>query len=454
MIIILIILAIVSLALGILLGKNMTSKNINDKLVQAHINFAKLEASFNEKEKIFNEIKINNEILSEEINISKIKIDNLSYENGVLNNENNRLKEIYNNLEKQFNNLADNILKNNSQTFLNSTKELMDSYQQRSEMNFNYKHEQIDKLLAPIDLKIKEIDNQLIKFNENTKTEFKSSIDNLLLATRETMQKAHELTLTLTHNNKRTGNWGELHLENLLSKELQLKGAIDYIRQQGRADGKPDFVLNLPEGKRIIIDCKTPMKYYYEGVNSDDDEIAKEKFKQLSVSIKAQINSLANKNYNKDYDSFDCIVIYLPIDMMLIYAIDEDKNLLTYAFEKRIILATPMTIFPLLTTLKYMWDNYNTVKNITEIIDIVKNIYKSIGEVGGSLVKAQEFLTQATMVYNANIVPKTSELKNLGVAVEYKPYKTAKIKTDIISELPIVEAISSTIEKEFSNIES
>nr|HMT02965.1 DNA recombination protein RmuC [Burkholderiales bacterium] len=175
---------------------------------------------------------------------------------------------------------------------------------------------------------------------------------------------------------------------------------------------------------------------------------------QLSVSIKAQINSLANKNYNKDYDSFDCIVIYLPIDMMLIYAIDEDKNLLTYAFEKRIILATPMTIFPLLTTLKYMWDNYNTVKNITEIIDIVKNIYKSIGEVGGSLVKAQEFLTQATMVYNANIVPKTSELKNLGVAVEYKPYKTAKIKTDIISELPIVEAISSTIEKEFSNIES
>lgn len=329
-------------------------------------------------------------------------------ENTLLESQLSDYKALYQKLDEQFKQIADKALIQNSNQFASSI-----------ESTLKLKHDQINNTIAPIASQMKEIDSYLAKFNTFTTTKFEQHMTTLLKETQTVANKAEQLSLTLKGNNKEIGSWGEWTLENLFTT-LGMQEHIDYDKQFGLKEqsGIPDFIVNLA-GKKLVIDVKSPSNNYL------DDDITKKKFLD---NLKININNVAKKNYTLGSEYFDYLIIYLPLDGMLLTASNLDPELIKSALNKKIILTTPSTIYPIIATLRYILDNYEIVKNVENAITIIKDIYGYIQESGDKLRISINRLEESRDAYN-KIIPSISKLGDLGFMKD-----SSKVAKQIIAQ--------------------
>ncbi|MCY4443366.1 MAG: DNA recombination protein RmuC [Proteobacteria bacterium] len=325
--------------------------------------------------------------------------------------------------EEHFTQLATSALNNIADEFLKKLDERM-----------NEKEQVIDKTVTPIADKINTLDEHIKKLEGAREQAYTS------------LNKNCEDLKAVFGTPKKSGAWGELSLENIM-KYAGMSEHVDYCKQSSLDNKKkPDVIIHLPGNRCLIVDAKSPLNTYREVMNtqSKPDSIEhKEARKNFNNAITTNIHRLSGKEYwqsveksqKKEYTP-EFVVMYFPLEEMLLLALDSDKDIFKIAAEKNVIMTNPSSLLALAKTIAYVWQqdelNNNTKKIgeisrslLDELTKFYNNYFYAIGDNLAKSVnnynKATQFLTEKVPQHQRNLKPLDiggSDLKDI------KPVKT------------------------------
>ena len=277
-------------------------------------------------------------------------------------------------------------------------------------------------------------------FEKKVEDTHKESIDyhaalrQQILGLREMNEQMSKETLNLTKalkgDSKMQGNWGELVLERVLEKS-GLEKDREYFVQQSfvTEEGNrvfPDVIINLPDGKKMIVDSKVALTSYERYINEDNDETKAQYLKEHVASINRHVQDLGNKNYQDLYqmESPDFVLLFIPIESAFAIALNEDTSLYNKAFEKNIVIVTPSTLLATLRTIDSMWTNQKQQENALEIARQAGALYDKFEGFVSDLVKIGKKMDEAKVEYQGamnklvegkgNLVNSVEKLKKMG----------------------------------------
>jgi DNA recombination protein RmuC len=203
------------------------------------------------------------------------------------------------------------------------------------------------------------------------------------------------------------GRWGELQLKRCL--ELAgMTARCDFFEQESVATGdgtlRPDVLIRMSENKTIVIDSKVTLSAYLEAYDATDDVVREERLLAHAKHLRKHVNDLAAKQYWAQFSpSPEFVVLFVPGDVFLAAALDNDPMLLDDAFAKQVHIATPTTLISSLRTIAYTWQQQSLADNAKEVFDLGKELYKRLGTFGGHMDKLGRTLTSAVKTYNDSV---------------------------------------------------
>jgi len=312
-----------------------------------------------EKQEKINELERENAFISANLKATQEKLENQKAE----------ILSMQESAKNEFKVIANEILKENTKVF--------------NEHNAGKLNEIINPLkenLGEFKKKVEEAQT------ESTKgaAELKGIINLLSQQSKQIGEDAKNLTNALKGDNKVQGDWGELKLEVMLDK-LGFLENIHYRKQnsfkgEGKASLRPDFIINLPENKHCVIDCKVSLTAYERYFNSDDKDEKEQALKDHIASMVNHIKGLSVKKYEdiNEINSPDFVFMFVPIEAALILAVQNNQTLIEEAAKKNVMLMSATTLLFALRTVAYI---LNAEK---KVLDQNKNV-KEIARIGGEL---------------------------------------------------------------------
>ena len=294
--------------------------------------------------------------------------------------------------------------------------------------------ENIDAILNPLKEKISEFQKKVEDTNEKSiarSAELDKHLGMLRLLNQEMAQETRSLTKALRGDSKTQGNWGEMHLEAILEKAGLQKG-VHYTKETNLKtdDGsnqRLDYIINLPDGKHLILDSKVSLTAYSQFNDSDDEEERAIALKQHLLSVHSHVKLLGDKDYHNLYgiNSPDYVLMFIANEPALTLAMREDQTLFEKALDKNVVLVSTSTLLATLRTISYIWKQDLQNKNAEEIARQAAALYDKFVNFSDDLVKFGVQLKTATGTYEGamkklsegtgNLIRRTENLKKLGV---------------------------------------
>ena len=420
----------IALGIGVFIGKLIFSArfqaekiSLEEKLVALNSQFDTTKEQFQndkasfekqlELEKSEKEV-IRNEKDSLAIQLSKKEVDfeNLWERNKEQKEEVEKLQEKF---TKEFENLANKILEEKSNKFTEQNKE------------------NLKNILTPLQDKIQLFEKK-VEDTHKESIDYHAALRQQILGLKEMNEQMSKETINLTKalkgDSKMQGNWGELVLERVLEKSGLEKGR-EYEVQQSHTntDGQrvfPDVVINLPDGKKMIVDSKVSLTAYEKYVNEEDDTTKNSYLKEHVKSIKHHVEELGEKNYQDLYqiESPDFVLLFIPIEPAFATALNEDASLYNKAFEKNIVIVTPSTLLATLRTIDSMWTNQKQQENAYEIARQAGALYDKFEGFVADLIKIGKKIDESKLEYSGamnklvegkgNLITSVEKLKKMG----------------------------------------
>ena len=236
--------------------------------------------------------------------------------------------------------------------------------------------QQMQTVLAPLREKIKEFEENVDrKFLEETreKSSLKKELEQLTQLNQQLSQDAHNLTSALKGQNKMQGDWGEMQLETLLEKSGLQKG-IHFLsqatfRNEEGAAKRPDFVIQLPDNKQLVVDSKVSLTAFERYFNAADPVERDQHLKAHISSLRSHVDNLSRTNYQTLYaiNSPDYLLLFVPLEGALTAASQADPRLFTDALERNIVIVTSSSLLATLRTVAHLWKQEKQTKSVLEI---------------------------------------------------------------------------------------
>jgi DNA recombination protein RmuC len=326
----------------------------------------------------------------------------------------------------QFENLAHKIFHEKSQTF-------------KLEAQENLGH-----ILSPLRDKLTEFQK---KVDDSAKEQFslKNEIKNIIDMNAKMTLQTENLTRALKGDVKAQGNWGEIALEKIL-EESGLRKGIDYILQgtdlglRHVEDGsilKPDVVVMLPEDKHVIVDAKVSLTAYERYCAAQDDSARALHLKEYLASVRAHVQGLETRRYQDTpkLGTPDFVLMFMPIEGAYSLAVQQDAGLHGFAWDKKIVIVCPSTLFATLKTVASVWRLEMQNKNAIEIARQGGNLYDKIAsfvedmqDIGARIAASQKSYDDAFKKLSTgqgNILKRAEDIRKLGIKTSKKISKDA-----------------------------
>jgi len=309
-------------------------------------------------------------------------------------------------------------------------------FDQKNESFKKQSQESISTLLNPLKEKLGEFEKKVNdSFGKQSKEQYslKEEIKNIVESNEKITLQAESLANALKGDSKVQGDWGEIILEKILENS-GLRKNVDYTVQGGGLNlrdvddrlQKPDVIVQLPENKHVIIDSKVSLTHYERFFSETDNDEGSVHLKQFLASVKKHIGDLEQRRYQdtEKLGTPDFVLMFIPIEAAYILAVQEDSQLQNYAWNKKVVLVCPTTLFATLKTIASVWRLELQNKNALEIARQGGQLYdkiegfvrdmqimgKQIDTVGKTYNGAMNKLSDG----RGNILSKTEKLKELG----------------------------------------
>ncbi|MBG11314.1 MAG: DNA recombination protein RmuC [Gammaproteobacteria bacterium] len=324
-------------------------------------------------------------------------------------------------LGESFKNMANDLLEAKSKSFSQSSKE------------------NIAALLSPLQAKITQFEKRVEEtYDKESKERFSLAreIKSLQALNSKISEDAINLTNALKSDNKAQGTWGEFVLESILEKSGLTKGREYEVQVNLKAEdgGKfqPDVIVHLPESRDIIIDSKVSLKAWDTFCSCDQGSEKDRLLKQHIASIRQHVKTLSAKDYQNliGINSLDYVFLFMPVEAAYSAAVQVDRDLFQFAFEKNIIFVVPSTLLTTLRTVQNLWRLSQQNQNANEIADRAGALYDKfvafvddLEEIGGRIDATRKSFEKAKnklVSGRGNLVRRAEALRGLGAKTSKK----------------------------------
>ena len=288
----------------------------------------------------------------------------------------------------QFKNLANDILGEQSRTFKETNREALDVLLKPFRDNIVEFRERVEKIYS----------------SENEQRgALRNELERLMELNRRITTETTNLTNALKGNSKVQGDWGEMILETILDNSNLIRG-VHYdtqlnIKDEAGNNLRPDVVLYLPEGKRIVIDSKVSLTAFVAYTSADTEEERRRHLAAHVASVRQHVTELGRKEYQRRLNSPDFVIMFVPNEPAFLAALQNDPAIWSDAYDKKVIVSSPTNLFALLKLVADLWKYNDQDKNTKEIAACGLKLYEQLVAFTGSLESVGTALDKARDAY-------------------------------------------------------
>ena len=310
--------------------------------------------------------------------------------------------------------MAASALKGNAETFLNLAKSNLEQNSEISKL-------EMEKLLNPVKDSLAKLEAERKKSYTSVEIELKKVVEMGHDLNRET--RALKNALKKPHVR---GRWGEVQLKNC----VELAGLSEYADVSFQdtttdEDGRlhiPDMTVRMPGGRLIVVDAKTPLEAFITALEAPDESTRTSEFARHGQQVKDHVKKLSTRAYTEALkESADFTVMFLPNESFLYAALESQPDLMEFALQKKILIATPPTLIGLLKVVRFGWNEERLAENAAKISEVGAELHKRLCDfvdafvnIGKHLDKAKaEFETGKTRL-QSRVIRQAEKLEKLG----------------------------------------
>ena len=314
----------------------------------------------------------------------------------------------------------------------------------------------VDNLVKPIAESLKQVDaklGQLELTRQGAYSALTQQVSQLVETQKELRSETGNLVTALRSPQVR-GRWGEMQLRRVVEMAGML-GHCDFVEQAtvGSVDGgrlRPDVVVSLPGGRRVVVDAKAPLQAYLDALEAKDEDTRRARLADHARQIRDHIAKLSAKSYWSQFDeSPEFVVLFIPGETFFSAALEHDPTLIEEGVNQQVILATPTTLIALLRAVAYGWNQETVAESAREVSELGRQLYNRLATLTEHFSKVGRGLESAVRAYNdgvgsfeRSVLPGARKLKDHGVSPssELAELKEIELATRSINapELPAV----------------
>jgi DNA recombination protein RmuC len=317
-------------------------------------------------------------------------------------------------IEDRFKMLAADTLQSNSQLFLDRSRD------------------QIQHLVEPVNQSLKRFEEQVQAVERSRIGAYEgiaAQVRSLTDLQERVRQSADQLKTALRSPAQR-GRWGEMQLRRV----VELAGMVEYcdFAEQktlfGETNQRPDLIVSLPNQCQVVVDAKVSLDAYLRAIEAQSDVERQQCLKEHASQVKTHVRALSDKSYWQRLPcSPEFVIAFLPLESLFSAALEQDPALLDFGAEKRVMIATPVTLITLLLTVAHGWRQRALAENIDKIRDAGVELYGRLLKMNEHFVKLGDAIGKTVETYNQtvgsmerNVLSSARKFRDLRPAVDLK----------------------------------
>jgi len=343
----------------------------------------------------------------------------------------------------QFREIGDQLLEKAHKDFLEKAGERFNAADKASETK-------LKELLAPVETTLKRYEEGLQRV-EKERVDHYAGLKAVVEQVREGQGKVRDETRNLVNalrsSPKARGRWGEQSLRNVLTQAGLTEGVdFDMEVSVNTDDGRlrPDVIVNLPSNRKLVIDAKCSLNSYLEACEEVDDEKRLACFQAHVASMRTHVQQLGSKAYWAQFgDAADYVVMYIPGEHFLTAALEQDPGLWEWAFERRVLLATPTNLVAIARTVATVWKQEKLAAEAGKIAELGKELHSRLATMAEHVSSVGTNLGRMNNAYNKMVGSLESQVFTQARRFEEMGAGSPKD----IEEPPVIEASPRALTK-------
>ncbi len=345
-------------------------------------------------------------------------------------------RKISQQMRDSFQALAAQTLQSQSRQFLELAEQSLGKQNETAKGELEKRQLSIENVISPLQKALETVQRQTQELEVERQKSY-ALIENELKRVVEGSVALSSETRALKNALKKPhvrGRWGEVQLKNC----VELAGMSEYADVQFQDVNTdeagqrliPDMTVKMPGGRLVIVDAKTPIDAFISSLEAPTEEEKNIEMRRHGMQVKEHIKKLALKGYSEHLkDTADFTVMFLPNESFLYAALETQPDLVEFAIEKKILIATPPTFIGLMKVIRYGWNEERLAANAEKIRDVGRELHKRAAEFVETYIAVGKYLGLASDKYEDG-------LKRLNQRFMVQARKMEELGAKSIKDLP------------------
>jgi DNA recombination protein RmuC len=312
-------------------------------------------------------------------------------------------------LRDAFQALSAEALRENHQSFLALAKGTLGELHQGANHELETRQQAIESLVKPLQESLQQVDAKLHVVEKERREHYGQLTEQL-----RHVASAHEKLHSETHNLSKAlraptvrGRWGEIQLKRVVEMAGMLEHCDFSVQETAAADDsrlRPDLVVRLPGGKRVVVDAKAPLEAYLAGIEASEESERRRSLVDHARQVRDHMTRLGSKKYQDQFDPTpEFVVMFLPGETFFSAALEQEPTLIEFGVDQGVIPASPTTLIALLRAVAYGWKQESLARNAREISELGRELHARVARLSGHFVRLGSGLDRAVQAYNETL---------------------------------------------------